>query len=83
MGIGCHGMRHRPWRGLDEAALHEELVEAKAVLERIIERPVCDAACPFGTYDRRVLAQGPSVGLPPRLYERSRHGAGRRVRAGT
>jgi peptidoglycan/xylan/chitin deacetylase (PgdA/CDA1 family) len=55
MGIGCHGMRHRPWRGLDDQALTEELVEAKAVLERVIERPVIDAACPFGSYDRRVL----------------------------
>jgi peptidoglycan/xylan/chitin deacetylase (PgdA/CDA1 family) len=55
MEIGCHGMRHRPWRGLDERALHEELVEAKAVLERVIGRPVTRAACPFGSYDRRVL----------------------------
>jgi peptidoglycan/xylan/chitin deacetylase (PgdA/CDA1 family) len=55
MEIGCHGMRHRPWRGLDEAALREELVEAKAALEAVVERPVTAAACPFGSYDRRVL----------------------------
>jgi peptidoglycan/xylan/chitin deacetylase (PgdA/CDA1 family) len=55
MGIGCHGMRHRPWRGLDDNRLHEELVEAKAILEEIIEGPVTEAACPFGSYDRRVL----------------------------
>ncbi len=55
MGIGCHGMRHRPWRGLDETELHEEHVEAKAILEQIVERPVVQAACPFGSYDRRVL----------------------------
>jgi peptidoglycan/xylan/chitin deacetylase (PgdA/CDA1 family) len=55
MRIGCHGMRHRPWRGLDERALHEELVEAKARLEEIVECPVTAAACPFGSYDRRVL----------------------------
>jgi peptidoglycan/xylan/chitin deacetylase (PgdA/CDA1 family) len=55
MGIGCHGMRHRPWRGLGEGALHEELVQAKARLEEIVERPVSAAACPFGSYDRRVL----------------------------
>jgi peptidoglycan/xylan/chitin deacetylase (PgdA/CDA1 family) len=55
MDIGCHGMRHRPWRGLDEVALEEELVEAKAVLERAAGRPVTRAACPFGSYDRRVL----------------------------
>lgn len=57
MGIGCHGMRHRPWRGLDARALDEELLEAKAVLERTIGRPVVTAACPFGSYDRRILHQ--------------------------
>jgi peptidoglycan/xylan/chitin deacetylase (PgdA/CDA1 family) len=55
MEIGCHGMRHRRWRGLGEPALREELVQAKAVLEEIVERPVTEAACPFGAYDRRVL----------------------------
>jgi peptidoglycan/xylan/chitin deacetylase (PgdA/CDA1 family) len=55
MQVGCHGMRHRPWRGLDEQALGEELVQAKAVLEKLVERPVTEAACPFGSYDRHVL----------------------------
>jgi peptidoglycan/xylan/chitin deacetylase (PgdA/CDA1 family) len=55
MGIGCHGMRHRPWKGLDERALHEELVDARRMLEEIVERPVTTVACPFGSYDRRVL----------------------------
>lgn len=55
MGIGCHGMQHRPWRGLDSDALREELVDAKQVLEAVVERPVAEAACPFGSYDRRVL----------------------------
>lgn len=55
MGIGCHGMRHRPWRRLDRPALWEEVVEAKRILERVAERPVTEAACPFGSYDRRVL----------------------------
>lgn len=56
MEIGCHGMHHRPWRGLDERALREELVEAKAILEDVAGRPVTSAACPFGSYDRRVLS---------------------------
>ena len=56
MTIGCHGMRHRPWRGLDARALHEELVAAKRVLEDVVGHPVTEAACPFGAYDRRVLA---------------------------
>ena len=55
MTIGCHGMRHRPWRGLDERGLHEELVEAKHVLEDVTGAPVQEAACPFGSYDRKVL----------------------------
>jgi peptidoglycan/xylan/chitin deacetylase (PgdA/CDA1 family) len=55
MRIGSHGMRHRRWRGLDESALSEELIQAKAVLEELVERPVTEAACPFGAYDRRVL----------------------------
>ncbi|MCA1569574.1 MAG: polysaccharide deacetylase family protein [Chloroflexi bacterium] len=56
MGIGCHGMRHRPWRGLTGPALHEELGEARAQLERIVGVTVDEAACPFGAYDRRSLA---------------------------
>jgi peptidoglycan/xylan/chitin deacetylase (PgdA/CDA1 family) len=55
MGIGCHGMRHRPWRGLDERELWEEVVEARRLLEEVVGRPVTEAACPFGSYDRRVL----------------------------
>lgn len=55
MEIGCHGMRHRAWRGLDHRALHEELIEAKGILARAVGRPITRAACPFGSYDRRVL----------------------------
>jgi peptidoglycan/xylan/chitin deacetylase (PgdA/CDA1 family) len=55
MEIGCHGMHHRRWRGLDRSALHEELVEAKAILEGTVEQAVTQAACPFGSYDRGVL----------------------------
>jgi peptidoglycan/xylan/chitin deacetylase (PgdA/CDA1 family) len=55
MTIGSHGMRHRAWRGLDDAALREELVDSKALLESVVGKPVTQAACPFGSYDRRVL----------------------------
>ena len=55
MTIGCHGMRHLPWRELDDGALQEELVDAKRLLEEVVERPLTAAACPFGSYDRRVL----------------------------
>ncbi len=52
MRIGSHGMHHRPWR---EADLQEEVVTAKAVLEDALGQPITEAACPFGSYDRRVL----------------------------
>ena len=55
MEIGCHGLRHRAWRGLEDDALRQELVDAKAILEAVVEGPVTQAACPFGSYDRRVL----------------------------
>lgn len=55
MEVGCHGMRHRAWRGLDDAGLREELVEARTTLERAVGRQVTSAACPFGSYDRHVL----------------------------
>ena len=56
MAIGCHGMRHRRWRRLDDDALREELVDARMILEAIVGRPVTAAACPYGAYDRRALA---------------------------
>jgi peptidoglycan/xylan/chitin deacetylase (PgdA/CDA1 family) len=55
MTIGSHGMSHRPWRQLAPAALHEELIEARRRLEEVTGNPVTDAACPFGSYDRRAL----------------------------
>jgi len=56
MTVGCHGMRHRPWRALDRPALREEFVDAREVLERALGAPVTEAACPFGAYDRLTLA---------------------------
>jgi peptidoglycan/xylan/chitin deacetylase (PgdA/CDA1 family) len=55
MAIGSHGLRHRRWAGLNEEDLHEELVEARQRLEQVVGRPVREAACPFGAYDRHVL----------------------------
>ena len=48
-------------------------VDAKAMLEAVVERPVTQAACPFGSYDRRVLRTPARDRLPPRVHERSRH----------
>lgn len=55
MGVGCHGMRHRPWRRLGDAELREELYDARRRLEDVVGARVTEAACPFGSYDRRVL----------------------------
>lgn len=57
MGIGVHGMWHRSWRGLDDDELHLELVAARGYLEDIVGVPITMAACPFGSYDRRVLRE--------------------------
>jgi peptidoglycan/xylan/chitin deacetylase (PgdA/CDA1 family) len=57
MTIGTHGMRHRPWRGLRGDALDEELDGARALIAEAAGAPVEEAACPFGAYDRRVLAE--------------------------
>jgi peptidoglycan/xylan/chitin deacetylase (PgdA/CDA1 family) len=56
MTIGNHGLRHRSWRSLDERGLEEELVEAPATIAEAAGRPLDEASCPFGDYDRRVLA---------------------------
>lgn len=55
MIIGNHGKRHRSWRGLTERELAQELVEARDCLENLIADKVRFAACPNGSYDRRVL----------------------------
>lgn len=55
MKIGSHGMMHRPWPGLTDRALDEEIVEARNVLGKIVGARIDRAACPFGAYDRRVL----------------------------
>jgi peptidoglycan/xylan/chitin deacetylase (PgdA/CDA1 family) len=55
MTIGSHGVAHRPWRTVDDAALSDEVMRSRQVLESIVGRPVVEAACPFGSYDRRVL----------------------------
>jgi peptidoglycan/xylan/chitin deacetylase (PgdA/CDA1 family) len=56
MSIGSHGQLHRPWRGLDDAALAVELADARVLLESAIGAAVRHASCPMGAYDRRVLA---------------------------
>jgi peptidoglycan/xylan/chitin deacetylase (PgdA/CDA1 family) len=55
MTIGSHGMRHRPWRAVNAQELHEELTGAREVIAQAAGQPIRQVACPFGSYDRRVL----------------------------
>jgi peptidoglycan/xylan/chitin deacetylase (PgdA/CDA1 family) len=55
MRVGSHGMRHRPWRFVDDSELEAELGEATLAIAQAAGRPIREVACPFGSYDRRVL----------------------------
>ena len=55
MEVGSHGMRHTPWKRLDQMRLQDELLASKRILEEVVGQPVLQAACPFGAYDRRTL----------------------------
>jgi peptidoglycan/xylan/chitin deacetylase (PgdA/CDA1 family) len=55
MRIGSHGAAHLPWRHLAPDRLREEIVDSRRVLEEVCGVAVDTAACPFGSYDRRVL----------------------------
>ena len=55
MIIGSHGVHHCDWRGLKDEELFEELSLSKKILEQETNQSVSYAACPKGSYDRRVL----------------------------
>jgi peptidoglycan/xylan/chitin deacetylase (PgdA/CDA1 family) len=55
MTIGSHGLHHRDWRKLPDDELQAELVGSRRVLEELLGAEIGEAACPFGSYDRRVL----------------------------
>jgi peptidoglycan/xylan/chitin deacetylase (PgdA/CDA1 family) len=57
MAIGLHGMRHQPWRRLPDGDLDEEITAARRLVEAEVGAPLEAAACPFGSYDRRVLGR--------------------------
>jgi GT2 family glycosyltransferase len=56
MTIGSHGVDHRVWRWLGDEELWHEVADSRSELERVCGGTVDLAACPFGAYDRRVLA---------------------------
>jgi peptidoglycan/xylan/chitin deacetylase (PgdA/CDA1 family) len=55
MSLGSHGMDHVRWRRLGRSAIDREIVQARRLLEDLLQAPVDTAACPFGAYDRRTL----------------------------
>jgi peptidoglycan/xylan/chitin deacetylase (PgdA/CDA1 family) len=55
MAIGSHGAGHRRWAGLDRSDLEDELRHSRKFLEDLTGAAVDEAACPFGSYDRKVL----------------------------
>jgi peptidoglycan/xylan/chitin deacetylase (PgdA/CDA1 family) len=63
MTIGLHGMHHQRWRGLSDGELDEEISVARVRLEDAAGAPLDAAACPFGAYDRRVLARLERAGI--------------------
>jgi peptidoglycan/xylan/chitin deacetylase (PgdA/CDA1 family) len=77
MRIGTHGLAHRPWRSLRGHGLEAEMRAARIIAE-IAGAPVREAACPFGSYDRRVLGALRRYGVT-RVYTvdrgRAPHGA--------
>ncbi len=62
MRIGSHGIAHRNLAQLGDAALHAELSQSRADLEKVCGRPVTALGLPFGAYSRRVLAAARRAG---------------------
>lgn len=56
MGVGIHGATHSPWRDLSDAELDRELSAAGKALADVVGARIRLAACPRGSYDRRVVA---------------------------
>ena len=54
--VGTHGMQHKRWREVSAPdEVEAELVGAADLIAGTTGRPVTHAACPNGSYDRRVL----------------------------
>jgi peptidoglycan/xylan/chitin deacetylase (PgdA/CDA1 family) len=55
MSVGSHGLEHRPWRTVGDEDLEAELGQAAEIIGATVGQPIREVACPFGSYDRRVL----------------------------
>jgi peptidoglycan/xylan/chitin deacetylase (PgdA/CDA1 family) len=60
--IGSHSMSHRWLTGLDAAALHNEIVDSKDVLQRVLGGPVHHFACPGGRLSKAALRLAKEAG---------------------
>jgi peptidoglycan/xylan/chitin deacetylase (PgdA/CDA1 family) len=60
--IGSHSMTHPYLSDLDDAKLHREIVDSKAMLEDIIGKPVGHFSCPGGRYDSRAIMVAKTAG---------------------
>jgi peptidoglycan/xylan/chitin deacetylase (PgdA/CDA1 family) len=78
MSIGSHGLAHRDWRALSDGELETELVGSRRALADLLGTEVEEAACPFGSYDRRVLR-----GLRAAGYRRVYNSDGGSARVGS
>jgi peptidoglycan/xylan/chitin deacetylase (PgdA/CDA1 family) len=74
MQVGTHGWDHRPWRGMDDTTSTKELEEARSRIAAVVDRPVEEAACPLGRYDRALLARMRHLGYT-RVYTSDRRPA--------
>jgi peptidoglycan/xylan/chitin deacetylase (PgdA/CDA1 family) len=71
MSVGTHGMNHSQWRGMSPLVRGVELVEARQRIAEVTGSPVSEAACPLGSYDRRLLADLRRLGYT-RVYTSDR-----------
>lgn len=56
MTVGSHGIRHVPWRAVEDEELRRELAESAEAIGAAAGQPIRTVAFPFGSYDRRVLS---------------------------
>ena len=56
MGIGSHGVEHRSWRDFPPEQLLHQLESSRKTIEDKCGVAIDEAACPFGSYDKKVLA---------------------------
>ncbi len=63
MEIGSHGHNHLDWAKVDQATREKDIKESFEILESIQGSSCRQAAFPFGSFDRRVLASLKKLGV--------------------